>query len=138
MAWTTFDDIVDRWVGAGVPTDETLVQALIQDAETIILAEYPRIQERIDDESLSLDVVKLVVTRMVTRLLRNPEGLSYVQQTTGPFSQARNYSGAAADVWLSADEKALLAPGGKGKAFSLNLAPDMQDPAFDSDIWVEI
>ena len=135
MAWTTFDDIVDRWVGAGVPTDETLVQALIQDAETIILAEYPRIQERIEDESLSLDVVKLVVTRMVTRLLRNPEGLSYVQQTTGPFSQARNYSGAASDVWLSADEKALLAPGGKGKAFSLNLAPDMQKPIEVSDLW---
>ena len=135
MAWTTFEDVVDRWVGPGAPTDDGLVEALIGDAETIILAEFPRIQERIDDESLNADVVKLVVTRMVSRLLRNPEGLSYVQQTTGPFSQARNYSGAAADVWLSADEKALLAPGGKGKAFSMNLAPDMQKPIEVSDLW---
>ena len=138
MAWTTFDDIVDRWVGAGVPTDEDLVGALIGDAETVILAEFPRIQERIDDESLSVDVVKFVVSRMVSRLLRNPEGLSYVQQSTGPFSQARNYSGAAADVWLSADEKAMLAPGGVGKAFSVNLGPDMQPPSVASDVWVEL
>lgn len=138
MAWTSFADITDRWVGAGVPTDEDLVGALIGDAETVILAEFPRIQERIDDESLSVDVVKFVVSRMVSRLLRNPEGLSYVQQSTGPFSQARNYSGAAADVWLSADEKAMLAPGGVGKAFSVNLAPDMQPPSVASDVWVEL
>ena len=136
MAWTTFDDIVDRWIGPGQPTDETLIEALISDAETVVLAEYPRIQERINDESLSINVVKLVVSRVVIRLLRNPESLTYWQQNTGPFGQGRSFG--TKDIWLSADEKMLLAPGNKGKAFSLNLAPNMQDPEFDSDIWVEI
>ena len=133
MAWTTFDDVVDRWVGPGAPTDDGLVEALIGDAETIILAEFPRIQERIDDESLSLDVVKLVVIRMVSRLLRNPENLTYWQQNSGPFGQGRSFG--VKDIWLTPDEKMLLAPGNKGKAFSMSLAPDMGDPVVSRDVW---
>jgi hypothetical protein len=124
MSWTTFQDVTDRWVGAGVPTDEDLVEALIADAEAVILSEYPRIQERIDAETLPLATVVLVVVRMVSRQLRNPEGLTYWQQTTGPFGQARNYGSNPQDVWLTPDEKKLLSPSQKGKAFSVDLAPD--------------
>lgn len=121
MSWTTFQDVIDRWVGPGVPDDSDLVAALITDAEAVILSAYPRIQERIDADTLPLSTVVLVVVRMVSRQLRNPEGLTYWQQTTGPFGQARNYGSNPQDVWLTPDEKNLLSPRKKGKAFSVDL-----------------
>lgn len=131
--WTTPADVTARWVGNDVPTDEDLVAQLLEDAEAVVLAEYPRIQERIDGGSLDLSVVKMVVSRMVTRMLRNPESLTYWQQNTGPFGQGRSY-GKDVDIWLSDNERQLLAPQGKGKAFSFNSAPDMVAPLpIDSD-----
>lgn len=121
MAWTTYEDVTTRWVGSGAPTDEALVGALIDDAEAVILSEFPRIQERIDGGSLSLATVVMVVVRMVSRVLRNPEGLTYWQQTTGPFGQARNYGSTTQDIWLSPEEEELLAPKRRGKAFEVNL-----------------
>ena len=124
MSWTTFADVTDRWVGSGAPTDTDLVNALIADAEAVILAEFPKIQDRIDDERLSINVVKMVVVRMVSRVLRNPENLTYWQQQTGPFGQARNFGSSGSDIWLTSDELKLLAPTTRGKAFEINLAPN--------------
>lgn len=124
MAWTSSNDVLTRWVGNDAPTDTALVDALIADAEAVVLAEYPKIQDRIDADTLPLATVKMVVVRMVSRMLRNPEGLTYWQQTTGPFGQARNYGSAGSDVWLTTEEKALLAPKSRGKAFEIDLAPN--------------
>jgi hypothetical protein len=128
--WTTFDDIVARWVGPGAPTDEELVTALILDAEAVITSEYPAINGRIFGGSLPLQVVQMVTARMVIRVLRNPETVSYWQQQTGPFGQARNF-GENVDIWLTENEKNMLAPNTRGKAFSLNLAPDAMTPVPD-------
>lgn len=137
--WTTFEDITERWIGSGMPDDETLVNALILDAEAVILSQYPRIQERIDAETLSEDLVTMVTARMVTRVLRNPENLSYWQQTTGPFGQGRTF-GKAIDIWLTSDERSLLAPSTRGKAFSFNSAPDIYNPYYvrSDELWEEM
>lgn len=124
MSWATPEDVQNRWVGSGAPIDTDLIQALITDAEAVILAEYPKIQDRIDAELISLGTVVMVVCRMVTRMLRNPEGLTYWQQNTGPFGQGKNYGSGNADIWMTADEVKLLAPKRKGKAFEVDLAPD--------------
>lgn len=124
MSWATPQDVLDRWVGGGAPTDDDLTQALIEDAEAVILSEFPRIQERIDGETLPLGTVVLVVVRMVSRTLRNPEGLSYWQMNTGPFGQGKNYGSSGTDLWMTPEEKSLLSPRRKGKAFSVDLAPD--------------
>ena len=120
MSWTTPQNVLDRWIGPGVPDDTQL----IADAEIVILSKYPLIQERIDDDRLSIDAVIFVVVRMVTRQLRNPEGLTYWQQTTGPFGQARNYGTANLGIWLSEEEEAMLSPKVHGKAFEVDLAPN--------------
>ena len=44
MAFATFQDVLDRWVGSDQPTDDNLITALISDAEAIIVATYPGIQ----------------------------------------------------------------------------------------------
>lgn len=123
MAWANFADVTDRWVGSNAPTDEAQVESLIGDAEAVILAEFPKIQDRIDAGTLPLGVVTLVVVRMVSRVLRNPENLSYWQQQTGPFGQARNFGGGV-DIWLTDDEEELLSPKRHGKAFEVDTAPN--------------
>lgn len=142
MTWANFTDVTSRWVGNDVPTDEELVTALIADAETVILSVYPRIQERIDGDTLSIETVKLVVARMVSRVLRNPENLTYWQQNTGPFGQGRSFTDK--DIWISPDEKNLLAPSTRGKAFSIGTAPDMNSaryvtglPGTDEPVWID-
>jgi hypothetical protein len=125
MAWATFEDVRDRWVGSTIPTDADLVSALILDAEAVILLEYPRIQARIDSGALPAAIVKMVVVRMVTRVLRNPENLTYWQQNTGPFAQGRTF-GADRDIWLTSEEEEMLAPNIKGKAYEIDLGANAQ------------
>jgi pantoate kinase len=132
--WTSFEDVIARWVGPGAPTDEDLVDALILDAEAIIRAEYPLIQTRIDDDELPLDLVKMVVARMVSRVLRNPDSVSYWQQQTGPFGQARNF-GENTDIWLSENEKTMLAPSKRGKAYQVNQGHTVSSASLDDLIW---
>ncbi len=137
MSWTLPQDILDRWVGANAPTDTDLLNALIADAEAIVLAEYPAIQTRIDANELSVDVVVMVVSRMVSRVLRNPDNVSYWQQTTGPFGQARNFGENAVDIWLSGEEKQLLAPKRRGKSYEVDLGHRMGSQS-DDLIWIEL
>lgn len=134
MDWATFADVVDRWVGPGAPTNQSQVEKLIEDAEQVILSEFPGIQERIDNESLPLERVTLVVVQIVTRFLRNPEGLSNVQQTTGPFSQSRSFAERASGLTLTDSEIKLLAPQ-RGKAFEVDLGWRASAPM--PDIWNE-
>lgn len=123
MSWTTPQDILDRWVGGNAPTDTDLLSALINDAEAVILSEFPKIQDRIDAETLAQPVVVMVVSRMVSRVLRNPDNVSYWQQTTGPFGQARNFGESSIDIWLTGEEKEMLSSKHGGKAFEIDLAP---------------
>lgn len=142
--WTTPQDVIDRWIGSGAPTDTDLLNTLITDAETVILSEFPLIQSRITDLTLSADTVTFVTVRMVTRVLRNPDNATYLQQTTGPFGQARNF-GEAIDIWMSPAERGMLAPNKRGKAFSIDLAPNKTDGTIyapgdystDSLIWTD-
>jgi hypothetical protein len=137
MSWATPQDILDRWVGNDVPTDLDLVQALINDAEAVILAEYPKIQDRIDADELPFNTVVMVQSRMVMRLLRNPENLTYWQQQTGPFGQARNFGTGNADIWLSDNELSLLAPKSRGKAYEVDQGVDAVGGSVDY-IWLVI
>lgn len=136
MAWATFNDVTVRWVGSDVPTDTDLVEALIADAEQVILASYPAIQDRITAGTLPLARVTFVVTQMVSRVLRNPEGLSSWQQTSGPFMQGRSWAnGSRNGLYLTDDEVAMLAPISRGKAFEIDLAPNIVNPDISDEVW---
>lgn len=128
--WTTPQDVIDRWVGNDVPDDTDLVQALIDDAEVVILSVYPGIQDRIDAGSLNEAAVTLVTVRMVTRLLRNPEGLNAWQQVTGPFSQQRSFGDS--DIWMTPQEKQMLGPVNVDKAFEIDQGSGARPPLADA------
>lgn len=134
MAWATFTDITSRWVGADAPTDEALVTALIADAEQVILASYPAIQTRIDSDALPVERVILVVSQIVTRVLRNPDGLTTWQQNTGPFGQLRNFADGKSGIHINDAELRLLAPTRGGKSFEVDLGWNATDAySVDSD-----
>jgi hypothetical protein len=121
MNWTTPQDIRERWIGDDVPDNDQLLRALIQDAEAIILSTYPAIQARVTAGKLSAAIITFVTTRMVTRVLRNPDNATYSSQTTGPFTSAKNVGDV--DLWMTPDEEEMLSPIVPGKAFSVDLAP---------------
>lgn len=135
MAWTLYSDVASRWVGNDpIINDEELVTALIDDAEAIILSQFPKIQDRIDAATLSVSVVKMVVARQVMRVLRNPENLTYLQQNSGPFGSGKNYGSASGntDIWLSDEEMDMLSVKRGRKAFSIDTAPDAVSWSSDS------
>jgi len=136
MTWATYADITSRWVGPNLPTDGNLVDALIGDAEQVILSYYPAIQTRIDDSLLPVERVIMVVSQMVTRVLRNPEGLTMWQQNTGPFGQMRNFSDSGSGVTILDDEVRLLAPSRGGKAFEVDLGTEASI-YLDSVVWLD-
>lgn len=117
--WVTYEDIKNAWVGGALPAGKATVDTYIIYAEEIILSEYPKIQERLDDGRLSIDKVRLVVTNMVLRVLNNPSNLKTWQQTTGPFGSNRSYNNST--IWLEENEKNLLAPKKTNKAFEQDL-----------------
>lgn len=88
-SWTTPDDVLGGWIGDDAPEDDALVQRWIARAERLIRREFPDLQARLDDEEPDLlDTVRDVVSAMVTRVFRNPNGHRSVsgQETTGQFS----------------------------------------------------
>lgn len=132
MAWTSAQDVLDRWVGEGKPSDNDIIDVLISDAEAIIISEFPKIQERLDANTLPDNIVKMVVSHMVSRAIRNPENVTYLQQSVGSFSQAKNYGTGMTGLYLTDQEKKLLSPNlQKGKAFNVNTAPNM----LNTDPW---
>lgn len=134
--WAGYQDVADRWVGTDVPSDETLVETLLGDAEQIVLAAYPAIQDRIDAGTVPLERVTMIVVSMVTRLLRNPEFVRTVQETVGAFSQSRTYLGNDSGLFLTDSETAMLRPSSRGKAFEVDLG--YRATATGELVWIDV
>lgn len=100
----TPDDVKARWLSSMGPfpaTDKELTKH-VQDAEGLILDEFPDIPDRIADGTLKKATVVRVGARMVLRLLNNPSGARTEQESAGEFSQSRTVTGdVLGEVYLS-------------------------------------
>ena len=125
MAWTSPQDVKDRWLLGEVPVSDSQLAVLIGDAEDTVGSEFLDIQARIDAGTLPLTRVKKVVARMVIRHIRNPEGIRQVSETTGPFTGSRTYGGAEPGAMYLADEDRAELSGAKSgqRAFSIDTIP---------------
>lgn len=124
--WTSFEDIQDRWVGGTIPADSTQVTTLIADAEDTVAQEFPDIQDRIDVNEVPVERVIKVVSRMVIRHLRNPNGHRTTSQGAGPFQQSITFGGdePGALYLTDADRHELAGRSSlRGKAFSVDMTP---------------
>lgn len=125
MAWTTPQDVKDRWLLGDVPVTDQQLAVLIGDAEDTVGSEFADIQTRIDAATLPVARVQKVVARMVIRHIRNPEGIRQVSETTGPFTGSRTYGGAEPGaMYLTDEDRAELAGVKTGqRAFSIDTIP---------------
>jgi hypothetical protein len=127
--WTTAAEVVAAWIGDDAPTDLVKVDIWVGRAERLVRATIPGIADRIAADPVVepdlLDNVKDVVTSMVQRVFRNPEGVRTRQESTGPFSGSVTLGGdQPGELWLTGDEKARLSLAGSGGgAFSIDMIP---------------
>lgn len=85
------------------------VQAMLRDASALVDGYLGRVEP--------FDVVPAavsdVVARMVVRALTSedaPEGVSTLQQSSGPYARTFTYAGEGSSLWLGAAEKMMLRP----------------------------
>lgn len=127
MSWSTPEDVLDAWIGDDEPTDTDKIQVWIDRAERLIRNTIPGIQARVDaDETDLYDNIISVVSSMVERKFRNPEGTRQVSSTTGPFSEQRTFGGAEpGGLSLLDSEIDLLAgaPSSGQRAFTVDMIP---------------
>lgn len=113
--WAGADDVRARWVSGDLPASDEVVDTLIADAEDALAAAIPGLPALIEGGTIPHDRAIRVVSRIVIRLLRNPDGVRTLQETTGQFSGSTTYAGDTLGeiVVTDADRRELL---GKGTA----------------------
>ena len=140
MAWTLAQDVLDDWIGENTPPDPTVVTRWVGKAERMLRREFPTLQARIDagKEPDLLETVKDVVTAMVTRVFRNPEGIRQMQETDGSFTGSITFSGDQPGglVLLDSERDMLRDPGAakSGQAYSVRVGAD---PASRHALWCD-
>ena len=124
MAWATVQDVRDRWLDGDLPYTDGQLQTLIDDAEDVIAAEFRNLDQSIATGDVTVNRVVRVVSRMVNRVLRNPEGLRQRQETRGSFTGQVTYGGDnPGELFLSEDDRRDLGGrAGRGRAFSFHPA----------------
>ena len=124
--WVSSDDVRSRWVGNGLPADDAVLTTLIGDAQELIEVQLPTLDAMVAAGTTSVLLIRIVVVRMVTRVLRNPTGARQHTSTDGPFTQAITMAGDdPGSLYVSTEELSWLAgTGAKGRAFCIDLAPN--------------
>lgn len=127
MAWTTATDVIAAWIGDDAPDDLSKVAVWIDKAERLLRVEVPDMQGRLDGalEPDLLSNIQDVVTAMVQRVFRNPEGIRQRQEGSGPFSGSVTYGGdQPGALWVTdAELKSIAGAGLSQGAFSVDLIP---------------
>lgn len=131
MTYATPDDVKSRWIGSTPPGSDTLIQTYLDDAEVLILAEFPDLPERVAATPTLQARVRLVEVRMVTRALKNPDSIRQVGSTTGPFNEQYTYGAETlGGLTLDEDDRSLLsgavATTGQ-RAFTIDMSPRTAD-----------
>ena len=144
MAWTAAADVVAVWIGDDAPTDLALVDRWVGRAERLLRAKVPGLAARVAADPVTepdlLDNVKDVVSSMVQRVFRNPEGVRTRQESTGPFSGSVTLGGdQPGELWVTDDELARISlTGARGGAFTVDTIPTISpySPFYvPPDVW---
>jgi len=124
MGWATVQDIRDRWLDGELPYTDEQVLTLVEDAEDIIAAEFPTLEQKVARGEVTQGRVVRVVARMIVRVLKNPDGVRQRQETRGSFTGSITYGGDNPGELYLADEdrRDLGGRAGRGRAFSFMLA----------------
>lgn len=129
MAWTLANEVTAAWIGNDAPTSTALVDTWIGKAERLLRAKVPTLTARLAVTPVTepdlMGNVKDVVTSMVQRVFRNPEGVRQRQEGTGPFTGSVTYGGdQPGALWVTDAELALISVAGTNRgAFVIDTTP---------------
>lgn len=120
--WSDLPDVRDDALGADEGFSDQQITRLIERAERLVARTFPLIEKHIDADDISVDTVADVVSAMVVRVLRNPEGIRTIQDSTGPFSGSTTFAGDnPGQLYLTDEDRRALTVGGRSgrRAFSV-------------------
>ncbi len=129
MAWTTAAEVIAAWIGDDAPTDTAKVAVWIDKAERLLRGKVPTLTARLAVTPVTepdlLGNIKDVVTALVQRVFRNPEGVRQRQEGSGPFTGSVTYGGdQPGALWVTDAELALISPTGSNRgAFTVDTIP---------------
>lgn len=106
MSLATPSDVAIRLGRELTETETGQIVALLSDAETVLTLKIPDLLEKAEDDPLFYDLVVMVETRMLARVLRNPEG--YTQESDGNYSYSIDSRVGSGVLSVFSDEWALL------------------------------
>lgn len=114
---TTITDLEDRWRPL-TAQETTNATALLADAWAILLMRRPNLEADITAGTVTEANVVRVVSAMVLRVLRNPDGL--LEESLDDYRYRRDSALSAGALYVSSDELADITPG-RGRRSSVRL-----------------
>jgi hypothetical protein len=138
MPFATADDVLDRWAGSEPPSHQ-LAGTYTADAEVLIRAEFPDIDDRIDEDEaggVSAERVRLVVVGMVTRALWNPDRKTAEGVTD--YSVSIDVGSHSRLLQLTADDRIVLAGRASSSApsaFTISMGPTEPPAGWIGGVW---
>lgn len=138
--WATPNDVRARWLGTDKLPADAVIQAWLNDAETIVFAEYPALEAKLTDDPTGTWAKRLIFVevQLATQALRNPDGVRQRSQTAGPLTDAVTYGTETiqASMSLTPAHRALLS-GGAGKHTGIDMTAAPAQPTTPLDgAWV--
>lgn len=100
------EDVEGRW-RALTESERTVARNVMADAWMLLLGRDATIEARLADATLAPERVRFVLSSMVLRVLKNPDGKR--QESVDDYSYTRDQSLSAGALYVSNDELALLA-----------------------------
>ncbi|MDB2206927.1 Gp19/Gp15/Gp42 family protein [Mycobacteroides abscessus] len=87
-------------------SESTMVSTRLADAERLIKARIPDLDDQITDDKIDVEIVKMIEANAVVRLVRNPN--AYTGETDGNYSYQINWKTATGELEILDNEWALL------------------------------
>ncbi|SKY31465.1 Phage protein Gp19/Gp15/Gp42 [Mycobacteroides abscessus subsp. bolletii] len=112
------------------PEETTMVSTRLSDAELLIKARIPDLDDQITDDKIDVEIVKMVEANAVVRLVRNPN--AYTGETDGNYSYQLNWKTATGELEILDNEWALLGISQAMFVIAPLLPPWLSEPQFDS------
>ncbi|MCQ9345864.1 hypothetical protein [Corynebacterium phoceense] len=134
MAYATPQDVKDRWVGIDTLPGDNVLEAWLDDAETLIFAEIPGIIDKVtaDPDGTWTRRLIYVEAQLVSQVMRNPDGVRQRAQTAGTFTDSVTYGTEtiAQAMSLTPAHRSILTGGGN-KHVGIDMTPDLPQHPLD-------
>ncbi|MDM2170809.1 Gp19/Gp15/Gp42 family protein [Mycobacteroides abscessus] len=128
MTYASPSDVGGRLGRALDPSESPMVTTRLEDAERLLRARVPDLDQKITDGVIDVEIVKMIEANAVVRLVRNPN--AYTGETDGNYSYQINWKTATGELEILDNEWALLGVGNAVYVIAPKLPPWPTEPTY--------